>query len=400
MKGRIFLFNKLNAKFRLSKFSKERSGVILIIVLWVLVILSALAISLGRKTSIELALAKNAIGKVRAKFISWAGVVYAINQIYRDTQDSSSFKKDTFAYCGIKENPDVSLEDLFSHREVGSGFFEIVYNQYSDESEVMIEEIIIGNKYSGNRSVDIVNQQGPFMKRKSFYGFSDEERKININGITKKDYNILSELILSFGYQEEKANIISASIVDWTDGDDTITGGEKGAENAYYEGLERPYRSKNTYFDVKEELLLVRGMTKEIYYAIEDYVTVFPRGGSLQINFETATAPVLRALARAMAKAALAEEVEADSLVEKLLAYRRGDDGAEQTADDNIISFKEVATNAVERNIFLAMNRYRTKVSQFFNIHVAGVDRQSGAQSAVEAIVARDDYTLVRWKRR
>ena len=71
-------------KMRLLKKLNNKSGIILIIVLWTLVILSMLAVSLGRKTSIELSLAKYAIAKFKAKQIAFAGLIYSISQINKE----------------------------------------------------------------------------------------------------------------------------------------------------------------------------------------------------------------------------------------------------------------------------------------------------------------------------
>ena len=63
------------------KRKSNRSGVILIAVLWVLVILTMLTTSIGRNTSIELSLTKYAIARLQAKYLAWGGLVYAMNQI-------------------------------------------------------------------------------------------------------------------------------------------------------------------------------------------------------------------------------------------------------------------------------------------------------------------------------
>ena len=55
--------------------------------------------------------------------------------------------------------------------------------------------------------------------------------------------------------------------MDWRDPDDFYR--LNGAENDYYHSLSEPYECKNGDLDTIEELLLVRGVTTELYYGIK-----------------------------------------------------------------------------------------------------------------------------------
>jgi len=61
-----------------------------------------------------------------------------------------------------------------------------------------------------------------------------------------------------------------AAMIDWVDPDDDVTvlpwvrGDNEGAENDYYLSLTPPYLCKNAPFDSLDELLMVKGMTREI----------------------------------------------------------------------------------------------------------------------------------------
>jgi type II secretory pathway component PulK len=61
---------------------------------------------------------------------------------------------------------------------------------------------------------------------------------------------------------------IAAAIVDWRDADDmpTVVAGASGAESDYYGALNPPYQAKNKPFATVDELLLVRGITPELLY--------------------------------------------------------------------------------------------------------------------------------------
>lgn len=56
------------------------------------------------------------------------------------------------------------------------------------------------------------------------------------------------------------------AILDWLDYGDNDEERPEGAENSYYQGLEIPYPCKNGPMDSIEELLLIKGITPELYY--------------------------------------------------------------------------------------------------------------------------------------
>jgi len=133
----------------------------------------------------------------------------------------------------------------------------------------------------------------------------DESGKIPLNKLVNgDDFNpdirdILTRLLgqPEFGLQERQIAEIIDSIKDWIDPDDNVTG--YGAESSYYTSLAAPYKAKNAPFDCIEELLMVKGITKEIFYGTKEkpslarYVTADSDG---LININTAPKMVLRSL--------------------------------------------------------------------------------------------------------
>lgn len=93
------------------------------------------------------------------------------------------------------------------------------------------------------------------------------------------------------------------SIIDWTDSDELrtclpfIKNENLGAESDYYVGLEPPYRCRNNSLDTTEELLLVKGITPQIFERIRDYVTV---KGDGKVNINCASKLVLETLSENM----------------------------------------------------------------------------------------------------
>jgi len=96
---------------------------------------------------------------------------------------------------------------------------------------------------------------------------------------------------------------IVPAIIDWIDSDEEtaclpfIMNGNLGAESSYYAGLDRPYRARNAPLDTTEELLLIRGITPDIFERIRDYVTVKGEG---KININSASKLVIESMSEKM----------------------------------------------------------------------------------------------------
>jgi len=158
---------------------------------------------------------------------------------------------------------------------------------------------------------------------------TDLSRRIQINRLVKADgnYNEIQKGLLTrflgspeFDLDEEEVENIVDAIKDWIDNpdNDDVTGWG-GAEDSYYQSLERPYPCKNAPFEFLEELLLVRGITKELFYGSGEKPGIFsylsPLGDG-KININTADPLVLRALS---------DQMDQD-LAEDMAAYREDED--------------------------------------------------------------------------
>jgi type II secretory pathway component PulK len=136
---------------------------------------------------------------------------------------------------------------------------------------------------------------------------SDESARINLN---RASPDLLRRLLDTVGVERETRDVIVDSILDWISPNESHR--LNGAKSDYYLALPVPYRSKNAEFDSVDELLQVRGVTREILYGrgttpgLADLLTV---AGTGAINVNTVEAPVLRALGFA--------EAEIDLLVAK-----------------------------------------------------------------------------------
>jgi general secretion pathway protein K len=135
------------------------------------------------------------------------------------------------------------------------------------------------------------------------YIITDEDGKLDINAATLKQLN---DIFIESGVDPDEAAGIADSIFDWRDPNELHM--LNGAEEDYYRDLDEPYSCKDGPFDSIEELLLVKGMTKEILYgSIEDeeeeeekaysgVVGLLTVNGSGKINVNTAPRAVIEAV--------------------------------------------------------------------------------------------------------
>jgi general secretion pathway protein K len=236
--------------------SSHQRGAILIVVLWVLLAVSLLALSFSASVRTEVDAARNLVEEKQSYYLARAGIEYAIYEILK-TQ-SAFFQSQAAQDLEMDAIP-ASLRGYLNLELTG-----------------------------GRAEIRIIDETG----------------RININAAPD---HLVFNLLLMIGVEPEQADIITDSIVDWLDPDDLIS--PFGAESDYYLGLPEPYPAKNGFFDVPEELLLVRGVTPEIYYGrkemsdagepvelygLQNHVTTFT--SSPQINMNSATVPVLAAV--------------------------------------------------------------------------------------------------------
>jgi type II secretory pathway component PulK len=290
--------------------------------------------------------------RAKLREIAEAGVKKVIYAIQRDGLAKEKFDS---------VNESWSQDELgFSDISLGEGFFTIIGEAYEQTQNVV-----------GSRQEAIV------------YGAVDEERKININKTSSPQ--ILGRLFQSAsGISYEDANRIALAILDWRDEDDHPY--DDGAESAYYKTLKPQYVPKNEDLGTLEELLLVKGITQEIYEKTRPFMTLHSNG---RINLNTASGVVLKALGIS------------DSLTRKILLIRMGPDGIAGTRDDGY--FKDSTSIADTIAKFYAVNDTEraslenfagsgalTVSSENFSIRsMARLSVHKGARLTVDCVVTR-----------
>lgn len=243
---------------------KRIRGTVILLVLWVLVAMSLLGISFSAAIRTEVNAARNVIDQKRGYYLARAGIEYAVYEVIRSQAASAELQQRREE--GLEAAPDVTTGELSLPFPDGAATVEI----------------------------------------------RDEAGKVNINTIPESGQgqysaDLLYNLLIVIGVDAATADEITDSILDWVDPDDVPR--PNGAESGYYQSLDPPYQCGNKTFDVPEELLLVKGVTPEIYYGrkgltesgeevefygLQKYVSTFAIGN--QVNVNSAPFPVLAAL--------------------------------------------------------------------------------------------------------
>jgi general secretion pathway protein K len=234
----------------------NQRGIALITVILIVVILIAVVTELNRSSRDDIYDAANLSDGIKLTYIAKSGFYGAVALLANSNNDYTTL------------NDDWANAELFSQKSTGlfsDGYFIV---KIEDETgKIPINKLIKGSEYDQNI------------------------RETLIRLLSQKE----------FGLNEGKINEIVDSIKDWIDADDEFTGG--GVENSYYSSLDPPYKAKNSPIDCIEELLMVKGVTKELFYGTKEkaglaaYITADSDG---MININTAPKMVLRSLSENM----------------------------------------------------------------------------------------------------
>ncbi len=224
----------------------------------------------------------------------------------------------------------------------------------------------------------------------------NESGKIDLNAADEATIRLL---LGRFALDEQQKNIIADSIADWRDSDNNHR--LNGAENEYYQSLGKPYSCKNADFDSVEELLLVRGVSEEIFYGgLKDMLTVY-RGESLKDR-----KPVFGIPAYVREEKKRKVNINAGSpemlrlfppinevILEKIMEYRKNKDFESEEEIGKVLGI----------GVQTALAPYITvEKSAFFTITSVGKPDDSEVIQAIQVLVEIDPalekkYRMVRW---
>lgn len=218
---------------------------------------------------------------------------------------------------------------------------------------------------------------------------ASESGKINLN---TANIRLLRMMLSGFGLEDEDRDVIVDSILDWRDKDHFHR--VNGAEDDYYRSLSEPYECRDGAFKSVGELLLVRGMTPELFYGgLEDIVTVYEDDKVFKskkkkktlagrVNINAATYTMLISLPGMT-----------EDLAREIIDYRKGSD------------FKSVfeIIEIVGAEVYNSIKSYLTiKTIPYYTITSVGITGDGKTRRGVEALVkidakAKKGYRVIRW---
>jgi competence ComEA-like helix-hairpin-helix protein len=163
----------------------------------------------------DLTVQKNYGDRIQAHYLAVAGIEKAKALLYRDARDRSRISRNHTGqlYDSPEDFRDVTL---------GRGEFRVFHMAQPDAGGGVV------------------------------YGVQDEEARLNVNYASSESLSNIDGMTPD----------IAASIVDWRDEDNQVSPG--GAEADYYTSLQPPYLPRNGPLQTVRELLMVRGVTRDL----------------------------------------------------------------------------------------------------------------------------------------
>jgi general secretion pathway protein K len=310
-----------------------QAGAALVIVLWIIMVLSLLISGFAFTMHVETKVASYSRKELKAELLARAGVEVAKMELLLHDRNPAERGFDALNQGWVTNS------NLFVDHELGAGKFNVT--------------------------------------------ITDEERKLPINQLSQDE---LRRLMALLEVDLLDADTIVDSILDWIDPNDLHR--LNGAESDYYMSLNPPYRAKDGPLDRIEELLLVRGVTPELFEGapatedeparagLRDLLTTYSAG---QININTASALVLQVITGL-------DETQIAAVLDR----RDGQDGVPGTEDDMPYRSPAEFINSLgtlPEPIRERLGRVLSTSSQFFRIQSTG--DVSGVRYTIDTIVRR-----------
>ncbi len=220
----------------MKRLNSNQSGIALMIVLWVLVLLMALATEFAFSMKMEVNTTRNYKEDTESYYLAKAGINLALAELLKDASFHSIH--DEYGWIsGTGKSAKTASADAEEAPAESEGGFDIV-----NRTDIEL----------GNGSIT--------------YTIKDENGKISINSSSKI---ILNKLLAYSGVKEKlDQDTISDSILDWIDSNKNHR--LNGAEDDYYRTQSPPYLAKNGKIETLSELLKIRGITEEILYGSQE----------------------------------------------------------------------------------------------------------------------------------
>lgn len=272
--------------------------------------------------------------RLKAAYIAKAGIKRAMVELEQDASKDIDHLNESWA----------NYPDVFKEFTLGDGEFTVSYNFTLDDKE------------------------------ETFFGVMDEERKININRVNRYILSSLPQVT------PELADNIRAFRGDTDVPESSKDYGDLG------------YACKSMPFVNVEELMLVKGMTPDIYNDIKELITVWGQA----VNINTASRKVIEILVDAtVAELMTRNEPERDpgNLVDEIMRYRQEGRIFTDTNLENYLS----GLSSGQKNIINALKDDLTVNSLFFRITSSGKIPATKLKYQIECVLDANTKMMLYW---
>jgi len=203
--------------------------------------------------------------------------------------------------------------------------------------------------------------------------------------------NVLWRLLRAepFLVADGDAREIIDSLIDWIDSGDGDGEEEYGAENSYYQSLTPPYFCKNGPVESIEELLLIKGFSRELLYGTEEkpalahLLTALGNDGKININ--SADRYLLQAIGKGID----------DNTADNLISFREEENNKELLANPQwyrtVPSFPGDIADKMKEQDMTAVT------SSFFTIKATAKMNEQIKTVTASVKRGKENLTILRW---
>jgi general secretion pathway protein K len=267
----------------MKRLRRDSGGFALLLTLLIISLVVTVTLQFNTSMTSELYAAANLRDGVRLRSIANSGFHYALAVLFEDAAENEfdSLHEDWADFRALSAHSSSMFED---------GRFEVRIIDHSGRIQI-------------NQLLKAPDEEG------GEYTYDMTQKELLTRFLSSEEFDL----------DEETVDDLVDALKDWMDPDHEVTG--FGAEASYYQTLDRPYACKDAPVESLEELLLVRGISKELFYGTEErpgisaYLTT-QQGSDGKININTAPSLVLRSLS----------EYLDQGMVEEMIAYREDED--------------------------------------------------------------------------
>ncbi len=314
----------------------SKAGVALLMVITSVMLLTVLVTEIAHGAVVRVQLAGQHRDEVKAEMLALSGVNF-----YRMVLMASKAIGKNPMIQGLAQMMGSNANELWQALPfIDTGFMRLLFVSNGSVDDGDVADVVDAGGLS-DEQVDESRESSSLLNR-NFLDFDgdfhasvhDEERRVYVG---KLQATTLTELLgqpagqtlfAMFNREEFQDYLrdnnlqgeeLIGNLADWTDVDDTRLF-QGGSEDALYESLDSPYRSKNGAFDSRDEIRLVDGWHLDgIWERVGQHLTIYGAG---KINVNTATRPVLYALMLAYGEG-ITNQNQVEPFVDELF-QRRG----------------------------------------------------------------------------